>query len=68
MLRLFGEVFGEPETYQAKAPSDDYLVSLLSSETFIPCAAISEGKVVGGLAAYVLKKFEQQRSEVYIYS
>ena len=29
--------------------------------------AIVDGRVVGGLAAYVLKKFEQERSEIYIY-
>ena len=67
MLRLFGEVFEEPETYQKAVPSDEYLGSLLGSETFIPLAAIADGKVIGGLAAYVLRKFEQQRSEIYIY-
>ena len=28
---------------------------------------MKQGAVVGGLAAYELKKFEQERSEVYIY-
>jgi aminoglycoside 3-N-acetyltransferase I len=28
---------------------------------------LQEGTVVGGLAAYELKKFEQERSEIYIY-
>ena len=67
MLRLFGEVFGEPETYQSNVPTDEYLRSLLESDTFVPLAATIDGEVIGGLAAYVLKKFEQQRSEVYIY-
>jgi aminoglycoside 3-N-acetyltransferase I len=28
---------------------------------------MDEGAVVGGLAAYELRKFEQERSEIYIY-
>lgn len=67
LLAVFGEVFEEPETYQAATPSDDYLQSLIDSDNFIALAAVTDGTVVGGLAAYVLKKFEQQRSEVYIY-
>ena len=30
-------------------------------------AAMQDGGVIGGLAAYELKKFEQERSEIYIY-
>ncbi|KPP97432.1 MAG: putative acetyltransferase [Marinobacter sp. HL-58] len=30
-------------------------------------AALEDGQVVGGLAAYALRKFEQERSEIYIY-
>jgi aminoglycoside 3-N-acetyltransferase I len=67
MLSLFGEVFAEPGTYTAKQPPDDYLRRLLASPTFIAIAALDEAEVVGGLAAYVLTKFEQARSEIYIY-
>ena len=67
MLSMFGEAFGEPETYGAARPSDSYLRQLLGSERFIALAAIDDSSVVGGLAAYVLDKFEQERSEVYIY-
>ncbi len=71
LLKVFGESFGEIETYQSKIPSDEYLKSLLSKNTFIALAAIngnSNGnEVVGGLAAYVLDKFEQERKEIYIY-
>lgn len=35
--------------------------------TFIALSAFDGERVVGGLAAYVLQKFEQERSEVYIY-
>jgi aminoglycoside 3-N-acetyltransferase I len=67
MLTMFGEAFGEVETYGAARPGDDYLGRLLGSERFIALAAIEDAAVVGGLAAYVLDKFEQERSEVYIY-
>lgn len=67
MLTMFGEAFGEPETYGAARPSDEYLRRLLGSELFIALAAVEGVTVVGGLAAYVLDKFEQQRSEIYIY-
>jgi ribosomal protein S18 acetylase RimI-like enzyme len=30
-------------------------------------AAFDDGNVIGGLAAYVLPKFEQPRGEIYIY-
>lgn len=67
LLSVFGEGFEDPDTYGAARPNDAYLRRLLGSETFIALAAIQNGQVVGGLAAYVLEKFEQARSEVYIY-
>ena len=67
MLGLFGEAFHDRETYTARQPSDDYLRALLVRDTFIAVAAICGSELVGGLAAYVLPKFEQARSEVYIY-
>jgi len=67
LLNVFGDAFEEPETYQGAVPSDQYLESLLASDNFIAVAAVADGKVVGGLAAYVLNKFEQERSEIYIY-
>ena len=67
MLCMFGEAFEDVRTYTDKQPDDDYLGQLLSGSAFIAVAAFSGGKVVGGIAAYVLPKFEQARSEVYIY-
>ena len=40
---------------------------MLGSDSFIALAASKGGEVVGGIAAYELKKFEQPRSEIYIY-
>ena len=67
LLTTFGEAFGEVETYGARRPSADYLRRLLGSDSFIALVALKDGEVVGGLAAYELKKFEQERSEIYIY-
>jgi len=68
LLRLFGDVFEEPDTYQGAIPSDAYLLARLSDDTFFAVVAVDRSKaVVGGLAAYELKKFEQERSEIYIY-
>lgn len=67
ILELFGGVFGDAAAYCESRPTSVYLRQLLSSETFIAIAALKDDTVVGGLAAYVLRKFEQERSEVYIY-
>jgi len=67
MLALFGEAFGDRQTYVARQPDDGYLHRLLSAESFIAIAAFSGPEVVGGLAGYVLPKFEQARSEFYLY-
>lgn len=67
LLEMFGEVFNEKETYVGNQPTDDYMRQLLGSDYFIALAAVSDEQTVGGLAAYELKKFEQERSEIYVY-
>ena len=67
MLSLFGEVFADTATYGAKRPDARYLAALLAGDSFIALAGLVDDTVVGGLAAYELKKFEQARSEIYIY-
>ena len=67
LLVVFADAFEDHESYQSAIPSDEYLNGLLAREDFIPLVAVEDDKVVGGLAAYVLQKFEQQRSEIYIY-
>ena len=67
LLDLYGEAFEEPDTYADARPDDAYLRNLLGSPAFITLTAEYDGRVVGGLSAYVLPKFEQARSEVYIY-
>ena len=67
MMTVFGEAFDEVETYTGARPGRDYMTGLLDNRHFIAVAAVAEGAVVGGLAAYELPKFEQERSEIYIY-
>ena len=67
LLTVFGEAFADARTYGAKRPSPAYLRRLLAGDSFIAVAARTETEVVGGLAAYELRKFEQERSEIYIY-
>lgn len=67
VLTTFGEAFNEVDTYSSSRPSNDYLKRLLNSDSFIALAALKNGCVVGGITAYELPKFEQERSEIYIY-
>jgi aminoglycoside 3-N-acetyltransferase I len=67
LLKMFGAAFREEGTYVGAQPSDDYLKGLLGRDTFIAIAASKGRVVVGALAAYELPKFEQERSEIYIY-
>ena len=71
MLAMFGEAFGDVETYGRARPGAPYLARLLGGDSFIALAALKgaqgSDQVVGGLAGYELRKFEQERSEIYIY-
>lgn len=67
MNRLFGEVFDDRESYAANPPDDVYVQALLARPETILLLAEAAGEPVGALAAYVLPKFEQARSEIYIY-
>jgi aminoglycoside 3-N-acetyltransferase I len=64
---LFGEAFGDPDTYRANPPGDDYLEELLRKDHIIALVALVGGSVAGGLVAYELDKFESARREIYIY-
>jgi aminoglycoside 3-N-acetyltransferase I len=67
MLAVFGDAFADVPTYTAHQPDDAYLAQLLARDTFVAIAAIAGTEVLGGLAGYMLPKFEQARSEMYIY-
>ncbi|MGF1591737.1 MAG: AAC(3)-I family aminoglycoside N-acetyltransferase [Kiloniellaceae bacterium] len=67
LLAVFGLAFNELDTYTGAQPDSGYLRRLLEGEQFIALAAVEAGAVIGGLVAYELPKFEQVRSEIYIY-
>ncbi len=67
LMAVFAEAFEDPHAYRDAQPSQAYLQRLLAKSTVIALTAEVEGAVVGGLVAYVLEKFERERSEVYIY-
>ena len=65
LMAVFASAFEDADAYQGAPPSDAYLQRLLSKPTVIALAAEAEGAVVGGLVAYVLEKFERERSEYW---
>jgi aminoglycoside 3-N-acetyltransferase I len=67
MRAMFAAAFDAPEDYTAAPPSAAYTAALLAQPHFIALAALDGDAVVGGIAAYELMKFEQQRSEIYLY-
>ena len=67
LLAVMGRAFDEPDTYTSAQPSAAYLHKLLGTEHFIALAALEGDAAIGGLAAYELPKFEQARSEIYLY-
>ena len=67
MLAMFGQAFDDVDTYTRDQPGTAYLERLLGSDYFIALVALKNGAVVGGMTAYELQKFEQERSEIYIY-
>ena len=67
MNRLFGEVFDAPDQYAAVPPLDAYVLDWLAQPHNIAILAEQDGETVGALAGYELPKFEQARSEIYIY-
>ena len=67
LMALFAKEFDENETYLGAQPSDTYARTLLGNDDMIFLVEQKESEVIGGLVAYVLRKFERERSEVYIY-
>ncbi len=67
ILAVFAEAFEEPDVFLEKQPSAAYLREMLAGEDFIALAALEGDRAIGGLVAYVWRKFEQERKEIYIY-
>lgn len=71
LLDFFAEAFDDPASYSRQRPGADYVRKLLGGDSFIALAAfdgdVRAGSITGALCAYQLRKFEQERSEIYIY-
>lgn len=66
-LDRFGEVFEDLPSYCATQPDDAWLADLLGDANFVFHVALDGDDIIGAMAAYVLRKFEQPRKEIYIY-
>ena len=66
-LDLFGEVFEDLPSYCVNQPDDAWLAELLGDPNFVFQVALDGERVIGAMASYVLRKFEQPRREIYIY-
>lgn len=64
---MFADVFEDRESYAGSPPDDAYAARWLGNAQNIPLCAYDGDQLIGGLVAYVLEKFEQARSEIYIY-
>lgn len=64
---LFGVVFEDANNYQSNLPTSKYLADFLAQKHVIVLVVEHSGQIIGGLVAYVLTKFEQERKEVYLY-
>jgi len=64
---MFAAAFDDADSYAGAIPSDRYLECLLDKPSVIALVALDKDDVVAGLVAYVLDKFERERSEIYIY-
>lgn len=67
LMVVFADAFEDMASYQSRKPGADYLASFLKQDSHIVIVAFSGDDVIGGLVAYVLDKFEQERREIYIY-
>ena len=67
LVAVFADAFEDHDTYQGVPPDDDYITTWLATPSVIALVAENGPTVAGGLVAYVLPKFEQRRSEIYIY-
>ena len=67
MNAVFSDVFGEPQNYAEKKPEDARCESWLANPNNVAIIAEEGERTVGALAGYILPKFEQARSEGYIY-
>ncbi|MCC5956869.1 MAG: AAC(3)-I family aminoglycoside N-acetyltransferase [Natronohydrobacter sp.] len=67
MLDLFATAFDDPDSYSSARPAPAWRNRFLAQDTNIALVALSGTELAGALVAYELPKFEQERTEFYIY-
>lgn len=67
MNALFGDVFEDQASYGSAPPDDGYAERLLARRDTVLLVAVTGDMPIGALAGYILPKYEQARSELYIY-
>ena len=67
LLSVFHEAFAEEETCRTTPPREGYLQKLLANNFFVAFVALDEGRVVGGLTAYLLPQCKEEQTELYLY-
>lgn len=67
LMDVFAAAFDDQENYASKKPSVGYIGKLLDNPHNIVLVAIDNDVVIAGLIAYELQKFEQERSELYVF-
>lgn len=64
---VFGAVFEDPASFGSAPPDDSYAEGLLCRRDSVLLLAQNDEGPMGALAGYILPKYEQARSELYIY-
>lgn len=67
MLALFADVFDDPASYADEPPGEAWVRETLATPHLVALVALARERVVGALVAYELRKFERERSELYLY-
>ena len=64
LILLFQHVFEEANS---PLPSNSYLNKLLTNKNFLAFVAFKDDKIVGGITAYELQKYDSESSEIFVY-
>jgi aminoglycoside 3-N-acetyltransferase I len=64
LIGVFEEVF---EWNDFSFPDSIYLKKMLDNKGFLSFIAIKDGKVIGGLTAYILDRYDSEKPAAYIY-
>ncbi|NNU16547.1 GNAT family N-acetyltransferase [Parvularcula sp. ZS-1/3] len=67
LIEVYRIAFEDDGNYPPGGVSEAWIAERLRDPGLIMMVAEKDGAIIGGLSAYILQKFELERSEVYIY-